>query len=167
VKKPALERPDFIDMNWFGKILNPDRRRAPRWEAQYLVAYYWDGSTPTPHRIRNISMSGFYLETTTRWHPGTLVTMTIQRAGVQGDRVRAGDYIVLISRIVWMDETGAGVEFIPRELAGNANVRCVGSPATTQAFQQFLKSTQSNVPGTQESGFLRRLLSSRGKEART
>lgn len=124
---------------WLHKLLHPDRRRTERWETERLVAYYWDGSPPTPRRVTNVSMSGFFLETNCSWLPGTLITMTLQKANVRGERVRPGDYIILISRVAWRSESGVGLEFIPREQAGNAKVHCVGSPATHQAIRQFLQ----------------------------
>ena len=125
---------------WLHKLLHPDRRRAARWETSALIAYYWDGSPPKPRRILNISFSGFYLETASSWQPGTLITMTLQKARVQGSSVRPEDYIVLISRVVWRSVSGAGLEFIPREHAGNLKVQCVGSPATKRAIERFVES---------------------------
>lgn len=124
---------------WLHKLLHPDRRRTERRDTERLVAYYWDGSPPTPRRVVNFSNSGFFLETTCGWQPGTLITVTLQRANVRGERVRPGDYIVLIARVVWRGETGAGLQFVPREHAGNAKVQCVGSPATSRAIHQFLE----------------------------
>ena len=124
---------------WLHNLLHPDRRRATRWDTERIVAYYWDGSPPAPRRVANVSRSGFFLETVCNWQPGTLITMTLQKADIRGERVRPGDYIVLISRVAWRSESGAGLEFIPREDAGNARIPVVGSPATNRAIQHFIE----------------------------
>ena len=53
--------------------------------------------------------------------------------------MRAEDYIVVISKVIWSDGTGAGLEFIPQEQAANAKVPCVGSPSDKQVVQHFLE----------------------------
>lgn len=135
-------------MNWINKLRRSDRRRVARWESTGLIAYYWDGSTPAPHRVLDLSFSGFHLETSTRWRPGTLVTMTLQKSRVQADSVKADDYIIVVSRVIWSDGNGTGLEFVPREHVGEAQVPCVGSPATKQALQLFLENCEAFSKGT-------------------
>ena len=132
---------------WLHRLLHPDRRRTLRWETeQRIVAYYWDGSPPTPRRVTNVSRSGFFIETVCNWQPGTLITMTLQKANIHGERIRPEDYIVLITRVVWRGENGAGLEFIPREHAGDVRVPSVGSPATDRAIQEFLEACRDAPP---------------------
>jgi len=87
-----------------------DRRRADRQSLPGLIAYYFTGGSPEPQRITNISVTGFYLHTDERWMPGTIVRMTLQRVGAQGDD--PSDTITVNSRIVRWGEDGEGFEFI-------------------------------------------------------
>ena len=65
--------------NWLERWWSPDPRKAPRVPAPGLAAYYWNGSSPVAHGIRDISSTGLYVVTEERWYPGTLVLMTLQR----------------------------------------------------------------------------------------
>jgi PilZ domain len=69
--------------SWLRALRSRDARKAARYPANdALVAYYyWDGGSPTPHPVRDISTSGLYLSTDARWYPGTLVRITLQGAG--------------------------------------------------------------------------------------
>ena len=67
---------------WFKKRSSAEQRKAQRMKAPLLVAYYWDGAAPIAHQVQDISSTGFYLLTTERWLPGTMVTMTLQRTDV-------------------------------------------------------------------------------------
>jgi hypothetical protein len=91
-----------------------DRRRADRQSLPGLVAYYFTGGKPEPQRIANISVTGFYLHTDERWMPGTVVRMTLQRAGTKGDD--PADTISVNSRIVRWGSDGEGFEFILTDL---------------------------------------------------
>lgn len=42
-----------------------------------LVAYYWNGSVPVPHLVRDISRTGIFLYTDERWYPGTMLQLTL------------------------------------------------------------------------------------------
>ena len=46
--------------NWLERWWSPDPRKAPRAPAPGLAAYYWNGSVPAAHGIRDISSSGLY-----------------------------------------------------------------------------------------------------------
>lgn len=87
-----------------------DRRRASRQSLPGMIAYYFTGGSPEPQKIANISVTGFYLHTDERWMPGTIVRMTLQRVGSQGDD--PSDTITVNSRIVRWGEDGEGFEFI-------------------------------------------------------
>jgi hypothetical protein len=99
--------------SWFKKLLSSDHRKAERQEAPQLVAYYWDGSVPTAHKIRNISSTGFYLLTTERWHPGTMVTMTLQRTDILDAATSSEGYITVLSKVIRLDKDGVGFVFVP------------------------------------------------------
>jgi hypothetical protein len=91
-----------------------DRRRADRQSLPGLIAYYFTGGSPEPHKIANISVTGFYLHTDERWMPGTVVRMTLQRVGTKGDD--PSDIISVNSKIVRWGSDGEGFEFILTDL---------------------------------------------------
>lgn len=85
-------------------------RRAPRIAVPGLVGYYFTGGKPVPYEIRNISVTGFYMLTTVRWSPGTIIRVTLQIADSDGEN--PADTITVHSRVVNWDRTGAGFEFV-------------------------------------------------------
>jgi hypothetical protein len=91
-----------------------DRRRADRQSLPGLIAYYFTGGSPEPHKISNISVTGFYLHTDERWMPGTVVRMTLQRVGSKGDD--PSDTITVNSKIIRWGADGEGFEFILTDL---------------------------------------------------
>jgi hypothetical protein len=91
-----------------------ERRRADRQPLNGLVAYYFTGGSPDPHKIANISVLGFYLQTDERWMPGTIVRMTLQRVGSTGED--PSDTITVNSKIVRWGSDGEGFEFILTDL---------------------------------------------------
>jgi hypothetical protein len=96
--------------NWFERWWSPDPRRAPRVPGNGLAAYYWNGSVPSAHGIRDISSSGVYVVTEERWYPGTLVLMTIQRTDC-GEEVQERS-ISVHSRAVRWGPDGVGLQFV-------------------------------------------------------
>ena len=96
--------------SWLERFWSPDPRRAPRETSPRLAAYYWTGSAPEAHSIRDISSTGLYVVTEERWYPGTLVLMTLQRTD-DGDELTERSVAVL-SRAVRWGEDGVGLQFI-------------------------------------------------------
>jgi uncharacterized membrane protein (UPF0127 family) len=96
--------------NWLERWWSPDPRKAPRIPVQGLAAYYWNGSAPVAHSVRDLSSSGLYVITEERWYPGTLVLMTLQRADF-GDEM-AERSISVQSRAVRWGPDGVGLQFI-------------------------------------------------------
>lgn len=86
-----------------------DRRKARRQALPRLVAYYWDGGAPSAHSVREISSAGLFFLTEDRWHPGTLITMTIQDGEAKDDSRKTS--ITVRARIVRLDEKGAAAAF--------------------------------------------------------
>jgi Flp pilus assembly protein TadG len=126
---------------WIKKLSSFDHRRAERLESPLLVAYYWDGSVPVGHEIRDISSSGFYLVTTERWHPGTVVTMTLQRSDIVHRDVNGDNYISVLSRVVRPGEDGVGFAFVPLETKGSRkkDVSPRSRPVGRKALYRFLE----------------------------
>lgn len=96
--------------SWFEELMSRDKRRAVRYLAPRLVAYYWDGGAPRPHLIRDISFSGLYLLTEQRWYPGTVITMTLQRTE-PGD-TGAKESIPVQAKAIRQGDDGMGFAFM-------------------------------------------------------
>jgi hypothetical protein len=92
------------------RMLVPDRRRATRHPARDLVAYRWTGSTPRPQRVADISDTGLFLLTDERWLPGTMITMTLQRANSTGSE--PADSIAVQTKVVRWGAHGEGLDFV-------------------------------------------------------
>jgi hypothetical protein len=101
--------------NWLERWWSPDPRKAPLENALGLAAYYWNGTAPKAHDVRDISASGLYVVTEERWYPGTLVLMTLQRSG-GGDEM-AERSIQVMSRAVRWGNDGVGLRFVLPEEA--------------------------------------------------
>jgi Flp pilus assembly protein TadG len=126
--------------SWIKKLTSSDHRKAPRMEAPLLVAYYWDGSVPMSHEIRNISATGFYLLTRERWHPGTVVTMTLQRTAGTEESSDPERYISVLSKVVRLGQDGVGFSFVPLEAKGPDSTNVPrNKPVDKKALGRFLE----------------------------
>ncbi len=113
--------------SWLKRLSSSDHRGAERLEAPRVVAHYWDGSVPAGHEVRNISATGFYLVTPERWHPGTVVTVTLQRTDISDATAASEGYITVLSKVIRLDPDGVGFAFIPQAGKGGANGPARGS----------------------------------------
>jgi hypothetical protein len=95
---------------WLERWWSPDPRKAPREAAYGLAAYYWTGSVPEAHDVRDISSSGLYLITEERWYPGTLILMTLV-ATDHGEECAERSIAVHSRAIRWGDD-GVGLQFV-------------------------------------------------------
>jgi hypothetical protein len=75
-----------------------------------LLAYYWNGAAPAPHSVRDISSAGAYLVTEERWHPGTVLMLTLQRTDKYIDGHPRS--IPLQSKVVRWGIDGVGFVFV-------------------------------------------------------
>ncbi len=87
-----------------------DRRVTARLLKPGLVAYYFTGGPPRAHKIANISVTGFYMNTDERWMPGTIIRMTLQMIGTSGEGPT--DTLTVHSRVVRWGPDGEGFEFV-------------------------------------------------------
>jgi hypothetical protein len=125
---------------WFKKLASSDLRKAPRTESPTLVAYYWDGSIPIAHEIRNISSIGFYLLTKERWHLGTVIMMTLQRSDSVKETSNTEHYISVLSKVVRLGKDGVGFAFVPLEATGSDSMKPPsGTPVGKRALARFLE----------------------------
>jgi Flp pilus assembly protein TadG len=60
---------------WFRS--HGERRGGPRICPCNLVAYYWTGATPEPRLVRDIGISGAFIEAPEIFYPGTLIQMAL------------------------------------------------------------------------------------------
>jgi hypothetical protein len=123
---------------WLDRWWSPDPRHAPREAAPGLAAYYWNGSAPEPHGIRDISSSGLYVVTEERWYPGTLVLMILQRSE-KGEEV-AERSIAVLSRAVRWGQDGVGLQFVLAEdKNGKQADAATALGADRNEFERFLQ----------------------------
>jgi uncharacterized protein len=131
----------LLPKDWLKRWWSPDPRKAPRKLSPNIAAYYWTGSTPKAHTVRDISSSGIYVITEERWYPGTLVLMTLQEIGNEKQSVEHS--IAVLSRAVRWGEDGVGLQFVPCDSHGKSG----GSGSqedgvTKKQLEQFLQRLQ-------------------------
>jgi hypothetical protein len=125
--------------NWFGRL--SEHRKAPRLKSPPLVAYYWNGAAPMSHEVQNISSVGFYLLTEERWHLGTIITMTLQRAASAPAKSGQENHIAVRSKVIRVGEDGVGFAFIPQE---PETAHLTNVPAGKKAISRFLDQLKSD-----------------------
>jgi hypothetical protein len=129
--------------SWLGKFLSSDKRKAERGEASRLVAYFWDGGAPAPHTIRDISSTGFYLVTQERWHPGTMITMTLQRSDTGATTPE--NCLAVLSKVVRLDDHGVGFTFVLQEEGSRSATKGRRALAGKKSLENFLQRLQSDA----------------------
>jgi hypothetical protein len=124
--------------NWLERWWSPDPRKAPRESAEGVAAYYWNGTTPKAHTVRDISSSGLYVVTEERWYPGTLVLITMHRTDA-GEK-HAERSISVMSRAVRWGNDGVGLQFVlPEEGDARNGKKPLMDGASKKEFARFLK----------------------------
>ena len=98
-------------MYWFARSSSKDRRSAERYITPHLAAYYWNGAPASSHSVRDISSTGTYLVTEDRWHPGTLLMITLQKPVTAAD-TRASRSIRVQSKVIRSGTDGVGFAFV-------------------------------------------------------
>jgi Flp pilus assembly protein TadG len=102
-----------------------ESRRASRVFEPKVVVYYWDGSVPAGHQLRDVSPTGAYLYTSERWYPGTIIRLLLQEehTPVSGGDTLAGTTAgttvgpasaSITARVVRHGSDGVAVEFLFR-----------------------------------------------------
>lgn len=107
--------------SFWRSVLGKERRKAERHAVPGLVAYYWDGGPPTAHPIREISLTGMFLLTDQRWHPGTVMVMRLQQGdGAESDPDRS---ITVHAKVVRWGNNGVGMAFMAQGQSLSQNGR--------------------------------------------
>ncbi len=94
---------------WFRETAEP----LPDEVERLLSTYYWDGATPVPHRVRNVSPSGAYIVTPEKWYPGTIMNLSLEsgpRPAEKAELPRRG--VGVRARVVSHGLDGVNVEFV-------------------------------------------------------
>jgi len=99
-----------LPKSWLARWWSPDPRKAPRYPEPGLAAYFWTGSAPKVHKVKDISSAGMYLLTEERWYPGTLILMTLQKADSGEDGTESS--ISVYSRAARCGDDGVGLQFV-------------------------------------------------------
>jgi hypothetical protein len=94
---------------WLNRSFPTKQRLGTRRPAGGFAAGHWTDSGLKRDVIRDISATGLYLLTRDRWQPGTPVSLTLQRAGFQGENLER--QITLQARAVRCHEEGVGLAF--------------------------------------------------------
>jgi hypothetical protein len=99
-----------------------------------LNAYYWNGANAVPHSVRDISSTGAYIVTDDRWHPGTVLMVTLQSTDEYIDARHPLSISVQLKVVRWGID-GLGLTFL---FPNKENVLSDG--ADRKAFIAFSKS---------------------------
>ncbi len=103
-----------------------------------LAAYFWNGSAPVPHGVRDISSTGLYVVTEERWYPGTLVLMILQRSD-EGEEL-AERSIRVRSRAVRWGPDGVGLQFLLEDETDRRRDQAPAMDAVCRReFERFLE----------------------------
>lgn len=128
--------------NWFEDLMSREQKRPKRHALPRLVAFFWDGSTPAPHAIRDISTNGLFLLTSHRWYPGTLVTLTLQRTDKDDNGERPS--IAVQGKVIRSEEDGVAFRFmLPKTSDGKrlqAYIACGIDVESEDGLRKFLVS---------------------------
>jgi hypothetical protein len=120
-----------------------DRRWGKRRSSPRLAIYYWDGGTPKPHGIRDISLSGVYLLTQEPLFPGAMLLLTMQREDL--DESDPDQWIAVHALVVRRDPTGVALSFVfPKPHNSHRRVSCLGNGATREKMARFLSKLFDN-----------------------
>ena len=103
---------------WLRTFLVPDsekveRRSAERQPVENFSAYRWNGSRLTEEPVKDISSTGLYILTEERWHPDTVLTLTLQRPGPLD--LNPERRIEVDAKVVRCGEGGVGLEFVLKD----------------------------------------------------
>lgn len=133
-------------MKWLARLFSArDRRRAARYASPPLMAFYWDGGIPIPHSVPDISKTGLFVKTADRWHPRTLLRVTLQKRA--DDPVETDETITLQCRVVRTGDDGVGMAFMVADGVYANGHPGVGRLATRKDLNHFLSGLASEADG--------------------
>jgi hypothetical protein len=129
---------------WLDWLFSQERREGKRRASLPLVAYYWDGAEPVPHAVLNASVTGIYLLTEQRWYPGTVVTMTLQRAkAAPTDPDRS---IAVNVKVVRSGADGVGLEYVLAVTSDSSDgYGPLGTQTDRKTLERFLRRLEADM----------------------
>lgn len=128
---------------WFERLWSEERRDAERQTSLPLAAYYWDGATPTPRQVRDISPTGMFLLTEQRWYPNTMIAMTLTRSDLpETDPERS---IKIAARVVRAGTDGVGLSFVVPPSRTRGSEGPFAYVADRKGLTQFLARLQADA----------------------
>ena len=140
--QPAVD--SAASKNWLLCLLTPqprDKRNTLREFLPWVAAYFFNGATPAPASVRDISTTGMYVLTTERWYLGTIIHVTLTDW-----RLPSPERSVTVNAMaVRWGKDGVGLHFIfpkqhrGRPTAANASLVDV-TPLQVKEFLQRFKS---------------------------
>ena len=122
-----------------------DPRLYPRLFNPPLVALFWTGGPPNPHKVADISSSGLYLATNARWSRGTRLSVILRRTDRASES--PGSWLVTDYLIVRRGPDGFGGVFIPYESGATMRevINADGISATKLDLQRFVNRLMSPI----------------------
>jgi hypothetical protein len=130
----------------------PERRSIIRLLVQGLIAWTGEGDERKQFEVRDVSPSGLYLRTKTRWRPGTVVSLVLQRKGSAEEQCEARVQVDL--KAVRSDQDGVGFEWLwPEGVEFDAWKRVHTKRSDETDADYFLRELRL----TRALGFLRRV----------
>jgi len=130
----------------------PERRTIIRLLVQGLIAWTGDGDERKQFEVRDVSPNGLYLRTKTRWRPGTVVSLVLQRKGSTEEQCEARVQVDL--KAVRSDQDGVGFEWLwPEGVEFDAWKRVHTKRSDETDADYFLRELRL----TRALGFLRRV----------
>jgi len=136
--------------SWWRRFLAgepPDQRKADREPIPGLVAYFFTGSAPVPHQVRDISANGLYVITEERWYPDTVIRVTLSD---QRDPAREIS-LTLHARAARSGADGVGLQFFlfeKKDLERNSSLK-ENDPAmvvTKDQLEDFVRRFKASLP---------------------
>lgn len=90
-----------------------ERRSAERQSVNNFCAYRWNGSQLTQEPVKDINSTGLYILTDERWHPDTLLSLTLQKQGPLESNPE--HRIEVQAKVVRCGEDGVGLVFVLKD----------------------------------------------------
>ena len=129
---------------WLDKLMSSERRGAERSKPYELVVHYWNGDVPAGHSARDISSSGLFLLTEDRWYPGTLVMLSLQRAGASMNDLDRS--IMVKGQVIRADSDGVALALLATATPVPPEVRdTFSSGVDEKTIHRFMKKLSADA----------------------
>lgn len=133
---PAPPQRAKAPKKWLQRLFSKkpsDPRKVGREAFPGLVAYFFTGGVPAPHRIRDVSGTGLYVFTAERWYLGTIIRVTLTDRH-QPTHERS---ITVDARVVRWGNDGVGLQFLLYDSKDSAHGKLTPTDAITGCVGSF------------------------------